>query len=74
MAVLVTDSISLMFFRLRPHKSWCMEGSKVVASTILPSYRQGQHRLYLSWQEELRAGKAYKLINVDKHAGLSMLR
>jgi hypothetical protein len=38
MAVLVTDSMSLIFLRLRPHRSWCIEGSNVVASTTLPSY------------------------------------
>ncbi len=38
MAVLVEDSMCLMFFLFRPQTIWCRDSSNLTASTILPSY------------------------------------
>ena len=38
MAVLVADSMSLMFFRDRPHITVCNDNSSIIASTTRPSY------------------------------------
>lgn len=69
MAVPVADSISLMFFLLRPHSGWWTESSSLKASTTRFSCG------YVSLLGLIRRESMYyHAINVDEDAGFGVLR
>ena len=66
MAVFVADSISLMFFRVRPHTSVCMVSSSFMTSILCLSCR-------VSVNIETLRQPPYNLINHHQGSGFGML-